>query len=823
MKKWSKTVSKVISKTVSKTVYLLLSAVLLTGCGNGKTQEGETNPIVKQDNPGYGSEESPDSINGGNGGSDSLDGRDTNAGDAPSDKDQNPDTENTGDKNSGKESENKESESGGDSESEKGDESAEISAAPQFFPMLENYRERGINLHPDIEGLGEWFCGALQNAEGKIEWFTFNPRKGEKETLIWKYTLDDNGKSWEKEAVTWTQELKEKIQQGRITIFYGEDGNYYAYYCDEGQLYHFVKQDGDSYKELIIPDWDITEEREYPQIPGCVYVAENGNIVMADQGYECYIYSGEDGKILDRFRCGWYESICVKGNELFIMKDKTNNGVLHYDLAELKPLPEITGNFEGGVRLSVLGEDLYACCPQGVFRAKKDGGIFQKILDAGKYHFSKEYGSLLNLFMEEDKFFVIYAEERGVIKKYSPREPGEEFLGSFTIYSLKDSDLILDMVAEFQAGHPEIDVFYETSEGGEGSTTATDHIRALNARILAGDGPDVLVLDGLPADSYMEKGILSDFSAVLGEEKENITPNILANYMREDKLYMLPMRFMIPMFGTSGQDISIFDSLEAFAKYCEEEEKQALPVGMPYQYFIEYLYYNFPPEFVAEDKSVSKEKIADFLELVKRVCDAENALPLSESEYGSAESNYFNGITIDSWFMADGQEVIFINMAGNLNWFPDEIRQRGGEFIGNHGLYFANGTLGINAKSEQKELAELFVKEAFSYHLQSIDSFRPGLPVHKALLEEIAKEDYSNGMLGYHLRDTGKKIVIRGYTQEDSQKMIEIARAVDTPVERNQMIYEIIRDEALSFLNGAKDKEAAAGEIANRISLYYYE
>ncbi len=117
----------------------------------------------------------------------------------------------------------------------------------------------------------------------------------------------------------------------------------------------------------------------------------------------------------------------------------------------------------------------------------------------------------------------------------------------------------------------------------------------------------------------------------------------------------------------------------------------------------------------------------------------------------------------------------------------------------------------------------MFVKEAFSYHLQSIDSFRPGLPVHKALLEEIAKEDYSNGMLGYHLRDTGKKIVIRGYTQEDSQKMIEIARAVDTPVERNQMIYEIIRDEALSFLNGAKDKEAAAGEIANRISLYYYE
>lgn len=36
---------------------------------------------------------------------------------------------------------------------------------------------------------------------------------------------------------------------------------------------------------------------------------------------------------------------------------------------------------------------------------------------------------------------------------------------------------------------------------------------------------------------------------------------------------------MIPMFGTSGQDTSIFDSLEAFAEYCEGEEKQALPAG----------------------------------------------------------------------------------------------------------------------------------------------------------------------------------------------------------------------------------------------------
>ncbi len=691
------------------------------------------------------------------------------------------------------------------------------------FPELKNYRERAINLHPDIEGLGEWTCGALQNAEGEIEWFTIDSRLSKADTLILKYTLDGASGSWEKEPVTWTEGIKGKLQEGRITILLGEDGSYYAYYCDEGQLYHFVKQEGDSYKEIVIPHWDITQERDYRMIPGRVCVAENGNIVMADQGYECYIYSGEDGQILDSFRCGWYESICVEGNELFIMKDRTNNAVFRYDIEKLEPLPEVEGNFEGGVRLAVEGDDLYACCPQGVFRAEKDGGSFQKIMDAGKYLFSKENATLMNLFMVKDGFYVTYAEQRGVIKKYAPRDPDELFLGEFTVYSLEDKDLILDMVVEFQAQHPEIDVFYETGEGGGGSTTAADRIRALNARILAGDGPDVLVLDGLPAQAYVEKGILADFSAVLEEEKENITPNILANFMQGDALYMLPIRVMIPMFGTSGQDPSIFDSLEAFAAYCEEEEKQALPAGMPYQYFIEFLYYNFPPEFVAEDKSVSKEKIDAFLGLVKRVCDAEHALTLAESEYSVADSGYFWGNTLDHWFMADGQELIFINMAGNLSYFPDKVRQRGGQLLENHGMYFTNGVLGINARSEEKELAEMFVKEAFSYHLQDFDSFRPGFPVHVKCLEEFSQEDFSRNLSGYRLIDSGKMITFKGFTQEEARKMADVVRSVHIPVERNEMIYEIIEDETLSFLSGAKSRQAAAEEIANRISLYYFE
>ena len=89
-------------------------------------------------------------------------------------------------------------------------------------------------------------------------------------------------------------------------------------------------------------------------------------------------------------------------------------------------------------------------------------------------------------------------------------EEGEEASKYFTVYSLETNNLILDMISEFENEYPDIELIYETGEGSEGSTTKSDQIRALNARILAGDGPDVLLLDGLPVESYIQKGILED-------------------------------------------------------------------------------------------------------------------------------------------------------------------------------------------------------------------------------------------------------------------------------------------------------------------------
>ena len=45
----------------------------------------------------------------------------------------------------------------------------------------------------------------------------------------------------------------------------------------------------------------------------------------------------------------------------------------------------------------------------------------------------------------------------------------------------------------------------------------SDDIRSLNTERLNGEGADVLILDRLPVDSYIEKGVLMDISGLRDE------------------------------------------------------------------------------------------------------------------------------------------------------------------------------------------------------------------------------------------------------------------------------------------------------------------
>lgn len=715
------------------------------------------------------------------------------------------------------------------------------------------YREIGLKNPDGMEERGEAYYGTILNKDGKLELNTLGFLADTGKEMFFCYTLSDDGESWEREPILWTEGLMEdltgKMQGNRIWLLQGEDQVSYAYYSDEEQFYHMIKQEGDSYAEIVVADW----QEKRGEYLGELAVLACGNIVMTDTVGGCYVYSPDGKETLASFRCGWCETLCVSGNEIFVL-DYESGSILHFDGENIKMQPKIEGDFTNIVRLSVHQDTLYACSPEGIFYAgftrvggrtdgenpaaqedngefpaKQEGLHFRKWLDAGKFHFSKQNGYPLDFYFLGETFYVVYAENWGRIKKYVPRREEDDFLGTLTVYSLETNELVIDMIAEFMMQYPQIDVYYETGEGAEGATLASDRVRALNTRILSGDGPDILILDGLPASSYVDKKILAELGTVLSGQLSDLQENIVANYRQEDGIYMLPLRYTIPMIATSGQNAEIFSSLSALTAYCEEREgNNVIMPGVPYPYILELLYYNFPPKIVAFDGSVNEENILEFIRLTKRFCAAEQGVASEELasenfnfKQAGRRRGYFSGSTLSGYYYGQ-QELQFFHMTGvyGLSTYPQVAKLRGGLLLGNKGIFFPNGVIGINARTKKKEFTELFLKAAFSYEMQRVHSSGAGFSLHKEVLLEDAQVDRSYMSTNSMLAGTD---TLYGFNQKDAKKMIQMVRAVQTPIERNEPIFEIIRDAVCACLRGEQDEAGTVKEILERVQLYYYE
>ena len=85
-----------------------------------------------------------------------------------------------------------------------------------------------------------------------------------------------------------------------------------------------------------------------------------------------------------------------------------------------------------------------------------------------------------------------------------PTQPEHELV----VYSLKDNSVVEKIISDFQSAHPDVLVKHEVGMGDSSLKDETDAISSLNTEIMAGNGPDVLLLNGLPWKSYQEKGIL---------------------------------------------------------------------------------------------------------------------------------------------------------------------------------------------------------------------------------------------------------------------------------------------------------------------------
>ncbi len=688
-----------------------------------------------------------------------------------------------------------------------GDSKIEKNVTEVKSEALENYVEKNIPSVYEYAQGKEHFCNVLINRENKIEFYTYNDEEGSRHFFQYTLVEDEAGTTWEREALPWCDSFGKEIGEGDdwVKVFVGEDGNDYAWYLGTDGNAHLVKRVENYSVEIMGLDWGYSNFIE----PA---VLENGNIVMANLGRECSVYDPADGSVLERFRCGFYLSLCVAGNQIYI-GDSLGSSVQHYDAQKKEFAETLTAGFDTTIRTAVSGDDVYVCNMHGIYRAKASGGQFQKVLDAGTYHFANDSANLWKFFVIGDSFYVAYGEDGCSIKKYFPAGEDDVAEKSLEVYSLKTNDVILDMISEFQDMYPDTKIIYETGEGADGSVTTADRIRALNTRIFAGDGPDILLMDGMSVDSYFEKGLLADLSPVLGDLKDELTENILSAYTVDGIICMLPARFKVPMILACGQEEEQYDTLRAFVEYSEENGGVMSP-GYTHANIFEMLYYNYPPKLISEEQTVNRDAVSEFLELFKRLCISEKA-----DSTNNWPATYLSGLNPANFFAQGKVDFEFITLTGgySLGIYPEAVKMRGGQMLPCRRRFYPNTLVAMNALSRKQDLAGDFVRFVFSYKTQKRDVGSSGYPIHKTVLDEFAALDMSKYISGggdFWLRDSGP---------EENAKMIAYVKKVDEPFMPEGNLWDIMMEGAMAYLNGKQSLEESVEAVVGKIQLYIYE
>ncbi len=294
------------------------------------------------------------------------------------------------------------------------------------------------------------------------------------------------------------------------------------------------------------------------------------------------------------------------------------------------------------------GDDaIYLAGRQGVYRHVLGGSAMEQVIDGNLNILGNPAYQIMDMLVaDSDEFLVVLTGERMARFVYDPNVPSrpEEKL---QVWSLEDEPVIRQVVSEYQKENPAVYVEYEIGLTGN-SVTREDAIKNLNTRTMAGKGPDVLVLDNMPMESYMEKGILMDMAPLLESmgDEEAVFPNIVEAFKNDGHVYTTPCRIQLPYIFGKDSDTDKMTGLSSIADEMElmrENDPDAYLMGLP---SAKGMMRVFSPACVpawrTRDGALDNEAVSDFLRQTKRMYDAQmEGLPEEAAETWEGDKSYY--------------------------------------------------------------------------------------------------------------------------------------------------------------------------------------
>ena len=459
------------------------------------------------------------------------------------------------------------------------------------------------------------------------------------------FISQDKGDTWTVETPDWFVSMLEKGYYASKAAM-APDGTVGVVY-DPGS--------GDGYTpvmDLILPDGEtvpaeiaLTEDEGY--ITQVVMTKDNRIFIRAQQGNIYEVYKDGRGELLPLTQ--EYSSTFYIEENLLIRDIVWNTAPMLYDMDAGQEIEdEVLSEFirenynEREYKPNAYGTDeslmyilqdndsvLYLIGDKGIYRHVVGGNMMEQVVDGNLSMLSNPSYSIVSaLMLDEDEFIVLFSNNKLLRFTYDPNVPTvpEDVL---TIYSLREDEDMRQAVSMYQAKHPEIFVSYEIGMTDGDAVTREDALKKLNTEIMAGTGPDLIVMDELPFDSYVEKGLLLDLTDYLNEysAKEPLYDNIIDALKVNGKAYAAPATFHIPvLMGRKDilSDITDLDSFREAVEMFREEHPGDDIIGIcDAEGVMNRFAAVSAPEWLTESGTLNKESIGSYLKQCKRIYDAQ--------------------------------------------------------------------------------------------------------------------------------------------------------------------------------------------------------
>lgn len=625
-------------------------------------------------------------------------------------------------------------------------------------------------------------------------------------------------------------------------------------------------------------DADGNEAKLEPELPGTeiryfAFDGENRLYGFASDG-KAYRIDPEDGSKKELFTAdGIVDFACFTGQ--YMVGVTTRGGAVVYDIKQdvLLDADEVLQEFIGqNLGLGIGGSDvghsvvmtageqedvIYFAFDGGLYRHVIGGAAIEQIIDGATSTFGDPSVMLMDMMMLPDnEFAVLYTGMKLYRYTYDPNVPTVPDQ-QLKIYSLVENTSVRQAVSMFQKAHQDVYIRYEIGMSGDDGVTREDAVRNLNTKIMSGEGPDILLLDGLPRASYEEKGILADLSGITAQMDGDaaLFPNIIEACTKDGKVYALPIRIQLPLMAGKIEDVEKVKDLESLAALCEEmrgekPEGALLGVRTPEQ-LIYILRMSSSAAWTDEKGNIDEQALEEFLAAAKRIWQAEISgvpaedLGVSESGYGSLDGQYreYYGN------VPSGAEIIMMEMqqfaVGRVRGVDFEydmlttIEEQEDDFgfdVWNgqvRGGFMSNTLVGISANSMDNELAVEFYKYLFGKELQDVDLY-DGLPVNMASFEGLREnpragliegaDERAAGSIGTSTPD-GKKfgIELLWPTEEEFERLKGMISSVSRISTGDETIEDTVCEIGARALEGGITPAEAVQEIVKKSVIYLAE